>query len=333
MTDIEFIHNLAIQYFDGTISLDDEKILFEYVNSDDNAKYNFRVWEKKWQSVILDSSDTDIVWKNIDAKIRVKRNYNNKFNFIFNRRTLLSSVAAFVVLIVGLTFTTSYFKRSSSASDTYFICSAPVGEMCEIVLSDSTVVWLNSGSKLLYTSQFNKSREVILEGEGYFEVTKKNGNNFTVHTNSYEVVVKGTKFNISSYEEDSVTTTTLLEGKVEIYKKGNEDKYVLVPGESIAYNLRENAFSKEKVDTSEYVSWHNKNFKYLDISLENLIVRLNRQYGVDIQLDESVQNLKKNEFYINLKNKETIDEILYALEKVLPITVKKDGKCILIRRK
>ena len=46
MTDIEFIHNLAIQYFDGTISLDDEKILFEYVNSDDNAKYNFRVWEK-----------------------------------------------------------------------------------------------------------------------------------------------------------------------------------------------------------------------------------------------------------------------------------------------
>ena len=46
MTDIEFIHNLAIQYFNGTISLDDEKILFEYVNSDDNAKYNFRVWEK-----------------------------------------------------------------------------------------------------------------------------------------------------------------------------------------------------------------------------------------------------------------------------------------------
>lgn len=333
MTDIEFIHNLAIQYFDGTISLDDEKILFEYVNSDDNAKYNFRVWEKEWQSVILNSSDKDIVWKNIDAKIRAKRNYNNKFNFIFNRRTLLSSVAAFVVLIVGLTFTTSYFKRSSSASDTYFICSAPVGEMFEIVLSDSTVVWLNSGSKLLYTSQFNKSREVILEGEGYFEVTKKNGNNFTVHTNSYEVVVKGTKFNISSYKEDSVTTTTLLEGKVEIYKKGYEDKYVLVPGESIAYNLRENVFSKEKVDTSEYVSWHNKNFKYLDISLENLIVRLNRQYGVDIQLDESAQNLKKNEFYINLKNKETIDEILYALEKLLPITVKKDGKCILIRRK
>ena len=97
--------------------------------------------------------------------------------------------------------------------------------------------------------------------------------------------------------------------------------------------MRENVFSKEKVDTSEYVSWHNKNFKYLDISLENLIVRLNRQYGVDIQLDESAQNLKKNEFYINLKNKETIDEILYALEKVLPITVKKDGKCILIRRK
>ena len=333
MTDIEFIHNLAIQYFNGTISLDDEKILFEYVNSDDNAKYNFRVWEKEWKSIILNSSDTDIVWKNIDAKIRAKRNYNNKFNFTFNRRTLLSSVAAFVVLIVGLTFATSYFKKSSSASDSYFICSAPAGEMCEIVLSDSTVVWLNSCSKLLYTSQFNNSREVILEGEGYFEVAKKNGNDFTVHTNSYEVVVKGTKFNISSYKEDSVTTTTLLEGKVEIYKKGYEDKYVLVPGESIAYNLRENAFSKEKVDTSKYVSWHNKNFKYLDISLENLIVRLNRQYGVDIQLDESVQNLKKNEFYINLKNKETIDEILYALEKILPITVKKDGKCILIRRK
>ena len=74
---------------------------------------------------------------------------------------------------------------------------------------------------LRYSNHFNTADRVVeLEGEGYFEVTKQNGKQFTVKTHEYDVVVKGTKFNVSAYSDDSYITTTLLEGAVELnYKK------------------------------------------------------------------------------------------------------------------
>ena len=71
---------------------------------------------------------------------------------------------------------------------------SPVGDKSKIQLSDGTVVWLNSGSVLRYSNHFNTADRVVeLEGEGYFEVTKRNGKRFTVKTQEYDVVVKGTK--------------------------------------------------------------------------------------------------------------------------------------------
>ncbi|HEY4155290.1 MAG TPA: FecR family protein, partial [Puia sp.] len=73
----------------------------------------------------------------------------------------------------------------------------------KLVLPDGTQVWLNSGSKLHYKNDFDKSiREVSLEGEAFFDVVKEVDHPFIVHTSAINVRVLGTAFNVKSYPRD-----------------------------------------------------------------------------------------------------------------------------------
>ena len=107
----------------------------------------------------------------------------------------------------------------------------PAGQRVELVLEDGTRVWLNSKSKLTYPTSFGKKeREVILDGEGYFEVTKNEKAPFIVKTHKYDIKVLGTTFNISAYQNKlSAFETSLLEGAVEVFSSNNTEHVSLTP--------------------------------------------------------------------------------------------------------
>ena len=68
-----------------------------------------------------------------------------------------------------------------------------------IKLPDGTEVTLNHFSSLTYPEKFKKKhREVDLKGEAYFEVTKNREHPFIVQTESVNVEVLGTHFNVES---------------------------------------------------------------------------------------------------------------------------------------
>ena len=91
----------------------------------------------------------------------------------------------------------------------------------KVVLSDGTVVWLNAGSTLKYSNKFNTAnRKVELNGEDILKSQRRREATFIVQTHGYDVVVKGTKFDVSAYADDPFISTTLLEGSVELNYKG-----------------------------------------------------------------------------------------------------------------
>ncbi len=110
------------------------------------------------------------------------------------------------------------------------------GERKTILLPDSTTVHLNSGSRLNYNKDFGKgNREVWLSGEAFFEVTKDATHPFWVNTNRMMVKVLGTVFNVKAYDTQEDIETTVVEGKVEVSLKDNEEKKViLLPNEKIS---------------------------------------------------------------------------------------------------
>jgi transmembrane sensor len=169
----------------------------------------------------------------------------------------------------------------------YNTISTPAGGKYQIILMDGTHVWLNSSSSLRYPiSGFReKERRVELTGEAYFEVAKINqGSNhvpFVVASHGQEVEVLGTHFNIKSYRDEGLTTTTLLEGRVRV-SRPNTFEQVLQPGEQAQVG---SGIKILTVDTSTSVAWKNGLFKFENASIQEIMRQFSRWYDVDVEFE------------------------------------------------
>lgn len=191
-------------------------------------------------------------------------------------------------------------------------------------------VWLNAGSTLRYADNFNASnRTVQLEGEAYFEVEKQSDESpFLVKTSCYDVLVKGTKFNVTSYAEDPFSTTTLLEGAVNVLYEGRQLE--VKPGELLCFDKEKKDFSSHHVQASQYRSWIEGRVEYDEIALGELAVRLSRKYDVKIHLDTALD--EDATFRVSLRNEETIGQFLQALSDIIPIRFERQGEDIYIKK-
>lgn len=326
----EKIHQLAILYFEGKISLEDESVLFQFITENDKNKHMFTSWEKQW----MQNQDKDNAfqkdWDSLQSKIQTRKAIAPIFKINrFSTLRKIAAVAAIVIITVASTMIT-YNLLSRSSENHLFIVETPNGEKSRVILSDGTVVWLNSSSKIKYSSQFGLSERIVeLDGEAYFEVKKQDKIPFKVKTRNYDVVVRGTKFNVSSYESDHTITTTLMEGKVEILHEGTILE--MAPGESVQMNVETHEFTKSNVHPEQYKSWIDNKIEYDEIALDELFNRLSRQYDVSIHFQSGKKQI--NQLSISIKNDESIDEILQGISKVIPINIERKGKDIYISLK
>lgn len=323
------IRNLAVLYFEGKISRDDERCLFDFIQSNESNRAQFKQWEKEWLQ--LKQEDVEVLneWKRLQCKIRTQEAI---IPMLPAQRKLsiwrkVAAVAAVILLFIiggyGVWEIKPYLLP-----ETYVAFEAPYGEKSKMVLSDGTVVWLNAGSTLKYSNRFNAAnREVELDGEAYFEVTKHNGATFIVKTGSYDVRVKGTKFNVTAYSDDSFVTTTLLEGAVDLLYKGQA--IGMSPGESVRLDRVSNKFTRNKVNAVQAKAWSENRIEYDAITLKELVTRLSRQYNVNITL-ESGKNESK-EFRVSIRNGETIGEVLNAISEIIPIKIERKENDIYIK--
>lgn len=209
--------------------------------------------------------------------------------------------------------------------------SVPLGGEFGVVLSDSTWVWLNSGSTLNYPVSFGDSvREVYLTGEAYFKVNKSQVP-FIVKSLDMEVRVKGTSFNISAYKEDDRIMTTLVEGKVIVRSQHDATDYEMKPGFMLSYEKKTNQISLEKCDTELYTSWVNGEFKFRDMRLEDIMVKLNRWYNCQIYFE--TDNLKELRFSGAAEKDRSIEYLLDLIRTVTPVDFEIDDMIIRVKNK
>lgn len=161
--------------------------------------------------------------------------------------------------------------------------TVPRGQHYQITLIDGTSVWLNSASQLKYSinSRSDGYRQVALDGEAYFEVSKDNNHPFIVKTNTQEVKVLGTHFNIKAYLDEPVVKTTLLEGKVQV-KGTNAVQKILKPGEQSTLS-QNGKLSVQEVDTELAVAWKNNQFIFDSEPIESVMRMVERRYDVVVE--------------------------------------------------
>ncbi|WP_142190817.1 FecR domain-containing protein [Arenibacter algicola] len=203
-------------------------------------------------------------------------------------------------------------SHSENAEIAYNFLTIPRGGQFHIKLSDGTLVWLNSESRMKYPVAFKEgeTREVeLVYGEAYFEVSPSSlhdGATFKVLSTSQVIEVLGTEFNLKAYRDETNVYTTLVEGKVVI--NTSQTKKILAPNQQSTLDIKDNSIIVKPANVNDEISWRKGLFSFKSKSLEEIAKVLSRWYDVDILF--SRPELKTVKFNGVLRKDETIEEIL-----------------------
>ena len=221
-------------------------------------------------------------------------------------------------------------KSVVNEAPTFNTVLVPFGKRTNLELSDGTLVWLNAGSKLVFPAVFKgKSRSVFLEGEAIFDVAHDSEKPFKVISRSQEIEVLGTVFNVTSYPGDKVVETVLKSGSVSLtYKDKDKQRLKLTPGTRASFDKRTAEVQMEKVDVGNYFSWKEGLLTLDRTSLEEIMTRISRYYGVTIVIKD--KDIASESFSGNLDLKEDVNEVIELVRETSHFEVERNEDEILI---
>ena len=202
----------------------------------------------------------------------------------------------------------------------YHSLKVPYGKRFNIVFSDGSKAYLNSGSVIRYPVKFieDKKREVFLEGEAFFDVAENKNELFIVNSKGIYVEVYGTKFNVRNYSEDFNSDIVLVEGSVGINNSEVSELTILKPGFKGSVDKESFRVTTSKVNTKIYTSWIDGEVIFRNETFSQILKKLERLYNVTIINNK---NESLNEVFnaaINVEN-ENIEQVLEYFNKIYNI--------------
>ena len=190
--------------------------------------------------------------------------------------------------------------------------NVPNGQNITVKLADGTVVWLNSGSQLIYPATFSsKNRIVKLSGEGFFEVEHNRKSPFIVMSGTVNTKVLGTKFNVKAYQNEMVRIS-LLEGIIEVSANGNEEVVQLSDPDQQVEIAANGTIRRSKVNSFALSQWTKGELYFENESLESITATLKRKFNVDILIrGDAYKNMVFNS---RIQKDASLEDILNVLK-------------------
>ena len=332
----ENIRHTIEKYLNGTSSAEELRKAISYL-SDPVLNQDMRsILEEIWLTEQISipakecKRDFSAILDQIHAEIKLESKKLVRQIYGLRRIKTAASIAAALLIGVIIYASTGTFKK---AEPIVYTSIAPKGSISQIILPDNTTVYLNSESEIKYINRGSRGNpEVFLYGEAWFQVTEKKKKPFVVHTDCYDVKVTGTEFNVRAYKDDREIVTTLVSGTIVIPATDGfriKTSKELSPGQQMVYNLDKNMVTIKNVETKYYTSWKDNKLIFINTSLKELVILLERRYGVDIEVsDKSILNYH----YDGTFKSEGILEIMELIKATLPINYEVVGQVIKIMK-
>lgn len=250
----------------------------------------------------------------------------------FYQKALLEfvKIAAIFALAIscGTYFYKSEIRKIGQAMNTITV---PAGQRVNLTLPDGTNVWLNARSEMRYPAAFTGDRrEITLDGEAYFEVTRNADKPFVVQTNKCNVEVLGTKFNVEAYSDSEDFCTSLMEGSVRVFNRGNpSENVVLAPHHQVA--LVNGHLIAKPIADFDLFRWKEGLICFKNMNFKQLMTRFEKCYGIHIM----IENPKLTDYVCSGKFRisDGIDKALRILQKDAKYTFErsKDDSVVYIK--
>lgn len=361
---MEKMTEIIVRVLKGEASPSDKQSLIAWLNEDQDNKENFKKLESVWNAIsIIDKSgefDHEKAFMKFRQEVELKLRASKKAR-LFRISDYIIRIAAVAVIVLGIGYLIFSGSRES-VTPVVAKCEiiSPRGSKTQVILPDKSVVWLNSESKLEYNNEYGiEEREVFLEGEGYFEVQTNPDQVFVVNTAGLRIKALGTTFNVKSYPSENTVETTLIEGKVDLENITSGKPKTLAtlePNQKVTYFKvteetdkpeRETGITREesdaatvkdvspllaneKVDVSLVTSWTNNMIFFDHETFQDLAVRLERRFGVNIYfIDDGIKNLEFTGKFSDI----IIEQVLAALQFASPFYYRLYDKDIYISEK
>jgi len=197
-------------------------------------------------------------------------------------------------------------------------------------LPDSSRVWLAAGTAVHYNRNFARQRQIVVDGEAFFEVTHDAVHPFVAGGGELEVMVLGTRFNVRSYPGTGRTTVSLLSGSVQVLKS-NKELAVLTPGTELVWDSTGQKAALATADTTAVVAWREGRLQFTGQPLSEVVAALERWYGKPIEL--STPGIGACRYYMSLDSRQPLDSTLSILAQVTGMQVRTEEGAIIITGK
>lgn len=344
---------LIIKYLKNAITEKEKTNLFQWVYESSANEHHFYhlkdIWETAQYESVAQNAQTEVEWEKLALKaIQEESEQYHERKTITRKLYRVAQIAALIVITFGVGF---LVQKYLPEEEHFASVHVPYGAKSELELPDGSKVWVNSGSVVRYPSDLSgKEVTLYLDGEAYFDIVKNPNRVLNVKTSTINIQVHGTTFNVKSYADENIVETTLLEGSISITGKvGNKvisDPIYLKPNEQATLvknastvridnsqvetedenqatelqakqlkTIKPSLKIKEGIDTEEFVMWKYNVLVFKNERFEDIVVRLERWYDVEITI---IDEVLKDERYTGTFEKQNIEQAMEALRLAFP---------------
>jgi len=324
---------LVARHFAGEGSTEDEAELQQLINDSPEYKVRYEILGKYWgKSKQRGEAELLGAYQKIKPRLEgpASRTSNDRMPVRQTVRRIprwvkISATAMLIIVVSTITW-----LQIDSPVDEWNSKTNAKGERAQILLADGSTVWLNADSKLSYPDKFSETRrEVYLEGEAFFDVTKNPSAPFIIHLEDGDVKVVGTSFNVKAFKHENRIETSVMTGKVAFVAKqknvdDSRDSVLLTPNEKAVYYKESQKLVQLTTDSNEDKAWIDGTMIFRSTSFLEISQVLERQFGKKIVFDnDGLKACMLTGMFAN----NTLDEVLELLSKTKDYTYKNiDGE-------
>lgn len=234
-------------------------------------------------------------------------------------------LAGFVLLATGA------FQMYQQWYPDDLIRQTAYGKVSTFRLPDGSTVTLNGNSRLRYAPRWasHKTREVWLDGEGYFRVThQQNHERFVVHLpNKLNIEVLGTQFNVMARNERAKVVLNTGKIRLDVGEQAKQ-KLVMRPGDLFYADVKAKVYYRKHVDAAAQSAWKSGRLTFDGTTLQEVAQMLEDTYGVQVTIADPA--LQRQTISGTIPN-QSMQTILNGLATVFELHISQQSNRITIQ--
>lgn len=298
---------ILYRFFEGTVSMEEGELIRAWIEESPENENEFFKERKLFDAMML-------------LTRRKKRGLRIQWNSVKNE---LLKIAGVILLTLSVSYLYRQYEMSTE-TPVMQIIYVPAGQRMNITLPDGTNVWLNARTTIQYPLTFNqKYRQVKLDGQAYFDVTKNPKKPFIVQTRKYDVEVIGTKFDVDAYSDKDQFETALMQGSVKLVSVGNPEKTLMLKPDCKAF-LENGELKVKPLDDYNVYRWKEGLLCFTNETFDAIMKDFEKYFEVKIE----VSNKEISKYYFTGKFRQTdgIDYALRVLQRDIQFTYTRDDE-------